>query len=223
MSEIEISYWGMIGTWFAGIATLLAVIVSLYLANYVSKVKLSLLGVYDKHQGLELRIFNVSKVYAEIEHIYILEKKASYRGIYYEAVGLELTNWDFEEVNIDKRSLLPNQPQTTFTIDNHTLSLCYNNLLPYKNGLLDKPVKMPKCFVRVFLTNGESFIMKMPLMFYSCYRDQVGCQHNDEMSRLSTEPSKYIAYKDSQQLYKIQQEALNRYSIARNNYHLLFC
>lgn len=40
MNQNDIAFWGMIGNWFAGLATFLAVIVSLYLSTRQTRIKL---------------------------------------------------------------------------------------------------------------------------------------------------------------------------------------
>ncbi|WP_029796870.1 hypothetical protein [Vibrio parahaemolyticus] len=80
MTELEISYWSMIGTWFAGIATFLAVVVSLYLTSSSRKTKLQLRLVRHGHGNIELSILNRGQVYAEIERVTLAIKPSLFSG-----------------------------------------------------------------------------------------------------------------------------------------------
>ncbi|MEW4580366.1 hypothetical protein AB1K40_18555, partial [Vibrio cholerae] len=69
MSDLEISYWSMIGTWFAGIATFLAVVVSLYLSMTSRRTRL-LIRIRDDLDGeYKLILLNRSQLYAEMESV----------------------------------------------------------------------------------------------------------------------------------------------------------
>lgn len=71
----EWAFWSMVGTWFAGIATFLAVVVSLYIANRRPKPKIRAsvshsvaLGAF-KRRGIGIEIANIGSVPVKISSL----------------------------------------------------------------------------------------------------------------------------------------------------------
>ncbi len=223
MTELEISYWSMIGTWFAGIATFLAVVVSLYLTSSSRKTKLQLRLVRHGHGNIELSILNRGQVYAEIERVTLAIKPSLFSGFI--ANGSEYLDLIQDVFNPEDvcRGLLPNSPSLTLDLEQESLHSHYRFFIPYQNGILEKPFKMPKCYLCLQLKSGESYYSEVPKAFYIGYKEAVGGQFDPQMFAMCTEPDKYFVYETSVELYKKQQDILNQYSRARKNYHMLLC
>ncbi|HBC3996826.1 TPA: hypothetical protein KD875_003521 [Vibrio cholerae] len=226
MSDLEISYWSMIGTWFAGIATFLAVVVSLYLSMTSRRTRL-LIRIRDDLDGeYKLILLNRSQLYAEMESVNLCIRRGFILKDVYSSRWSDLVRDFFksEEDGKENMKLYPNNTSRTFSVDMSTLSSQYSYFLPYDNdGVLASPIKMPHCCIQVRLVSGEVFYHKLPSSFYDKYREYVGSRHDHYMDYLSNEPWKYIHYGSSQDLLRIQKEHLDIYTKTRINYHMLLC
>ncbi|QIR06281.1 hypothetical protein [Salinivibrio costicola] len=223
MTELEITYWSMIGTWFTGIATFSAVVVSLYLASSSRKTRLQLRLTQHNYGSVELSVLNRGQVYAEIERVTLAIRASVFNGFTRnEESHLDLIENAFisEETN---RSLLPSSPSLTFSIELESLYFDYHFFIPYQNGVLEKPFKMPTCYVCLQLKSGESHYKEVPESFYLGYKNAVGGKYDCQMFAMCTEPDKHFMYRTSTELYEQQQDILNQYSNARKNYHMLLC
>lgn len=225
MSELDIAFWAMIGTWVAGLATFLAVVVSLYLSVSSRRTKLSL-SLLKTNNNYELDVLNRGHVYGEISKINLVRK-----SYFQQDMLLGDSDWDdligyyffdMEDEIKNKKALTPGEPSSKFEISMSSLFQQYDKFLPYENGLLTKPTKMEKCHVRVSLRSGEHFYVPLPKDFYAEYRHQIGHSLDDELYRLTNEPWKFYVYHSSTELREKQMRFLGRYAEARNNYHLLF-
>ncbi|EII3056935.1 hypothetical protein ACXLRA_004241 [Vibrio vulnificus] len=226
MTELEIAYWSMVGTWVAGIATFGAVVVSLYLASTSRKTKLQLRLTSDSYGNLHLTVTNRGLVYAEIERISLgVKHRLVSKVLYRESQYFDLIDDYFESLALNpiQRGLMPNSKSLAFDFDRDSLHFQYGCFLPYQGEVLTRLVKMPKCYVGVFLKTGELFQVEVPDDFYITYRNAIGGKYDDRIYSLCFEPEKYIIYGSSKELYQKQQEALELYSKARRNYHLLLC
>ncbi|MFC1502813.1 hypothetical protein ACFL53_00455 [Pseudomonadota bacterium] len=225
MTELEVSYWSMIGTWVAGIATFLAVLTSLYLSTSARKTRLSIRIRNNSKNGYELILLNRAHVYAEVESINLVFKQGLFKKVSYDSYFSDLVTSIFEDVEGDaeKLKIHPSSPSKSVDISFDNLCVQYNTFLPYNpDGELTKPIKMPKCYVGVYLTSGEVFYKKLPDNFYVTYRENIGSQFELDIFHCSNEPDKYFVYESSGELYEKQQEYLEQYTKSRRNYHLLF-
>ncbi|EKO3855104.1 hypothetical protein JZN62_004871 [Vibrio harveyi] len=226
MTSDELAYWTMIGTWFAGLATFSAVVLSLYLSASASKCKIKSVLKQEDCRSIKLTVLNRGHMYVEIDRIDLVVKKLFKQCINHDSQDLgDLSGYYFESKQEENEQyILPiSSPPKSIEIDNSMLYLQYHSFVPYKNGTLDKPFKLPKCHIGIFLKSGEVFYVKMPVNFYRNYRDFVGSQFDEELYRLSVHPERYYAYCDYEELRTKQERILERYSQARKNYHLLFC
>ncbi|MUL11813.1 hypothetical protein [Aliivibrio fischeri] len=228
MVDSQIAFWAMIGTWVAGIATFLAVLTSLYLSTAASKSKLLIrIRYYGFNNNIELTLLNRGHVYVEVEKInLVIKNQFSVKDQYDNSYGRDLIRWFLEsdEFDLDNLKLFPNSDSRKIEIEFCSLQMQYNKFLPYNNvGEILRPVKMPKCYIGVFLTSGEVFYIKLPSDFYHLYRESIGNQYDRELSLLSNNPSNYYAYDSPEELHIKQQSILNEYFKARRNYNLLFC
>lgn len=224
MTESEITYWSMIGTWFAGFAGIATVLVTLYLSISSRKTRLNVRLRKSYDGDYELTLLNQAHVHADIESINLsCRVRWNKRIAYSSRWGDDLVRHILDESDEQNESLklFPNNVSKTLVIEAENLLNQYRYFLPYVNGILLKPVKMPKCQIQVKLVSGEVFYQKLPHEFYSFYRQYEGSKYDQKIYYLCNEPEKFFNYESSDELFNLQQDCLKNYAIARMNYHLL--
>lgn len=116
MNQNDIAFWGMIGNWFTGLATFLAVIVSLYLSSRQTRIKLKcffgerikiLSDGTNLGKCIFIKITNLSLIPINIEHqlgIGMITKKRRLR--FWKKKKIWMLNIDSRNVSGSKNKLL---------------------------------------------------------------------------------------------------------------------
>lgn len=219
MSPEEISFWSMIGTWVSGIATSIAVVISLWLASYTRKAKLNLELKISRHNDATLKLINTSNIMATVENISLSTSKRV-TLINRRADDLLATSFmykDSEDV-INEKTILPNGHYKEFKIDFSSLKDSYSKFLPYDNdGFLTRVIKMPKAYILVRIVGGQTFHIKIEPLFFERYKND-DCLRLEEALKQATEsPELYLSYKNENELNERQLERLDWYIRSKKN------
>ena len=159
MNQNDIAFWGMIGNWFTGLATFLAVIVSLYLSTRQTRIKLKcLFGERIKILGdgtnlgkcIFIEITNLSLMPINIEHqlgIGMVTKKRRLR--FWRKKKVWMISIDPRNVSGSKNKLLTGENSLMWIdFDKYKLNEWYKNIAInlYTHGVKPKEIE---CYVRV--------------------------------------------------------------------------
>lgn len=219
MTPDDISFWSMIGTWFSGVATAMAVVISLWLASYTRKAKLSIEIKMSKYGEATFKIINTSNIIATIESITLSTSKHSIlmdrRGDNFIDYALQFKS-DDELVNA--LTIPPNGYHKELDIDFTYLKYSYHKFLPYDQDMnLTKVVKMPTAYVLVQIVGGQTFHSKLPPIFFARYKND-DCLRLEEMLKKVTErPELYISFNNDSERNERQLERLDMYMKSKRN------
>ncbi|KJF99169.1 hypothetical protein [Photobacterium angustum] len=219
MSTADVAFWGMIGTWVAGIGTFVAVAVSLYFSRAARRHELRLKISDDFNK---IYVLNLSSIVSVISDVNLVErdifnfkkdKVINNDSFYHIAVKDMMESFSFITVKSYDEVY-------TIELNQENMFIQYKKLLGFnENDELIKPTKMRACSLRIILITGESFYVKLPNSFYKRFKESLLV--NNSINSLDS----FIYYRDyyPNSISEAQQRKwLERYYIARKNHYLLY-
>ncbi|WP_279491477.1 hypothetical protein [Aeromonas veronii] len=221
MTPDDVSFWSMIGTWVAGLATTIAVITSLWLASSTRKPKVTLELSLSMYGDAVLKVINTSELIATIDSVTLVKskwhKKKHISSIYNDLIKNPLMKSSKEDVT-QEYTIHPNGHFKEFSIYFHLLHTFYNDFLPYDgNGHLTSVVKMPLAYVLVKLVGNHSFYIQLPHTFFTRYKEQNCSVLEKAFLQAIHCHDTYVSYVDKNDLYEKQQEFLDLYMRSKRN------
>lgn len=219
MSPEEISFWSMIGTWVSGIATSMAVVISLWLASYTRKAKLNIELKLSRYNEATLKVINTSNIMATVESISLSTSKRSIlisrRND--DLLNTSLMHKDAEDI-LNEKTIHPSGHYKEFIIDFVSLKNSYYKFLPYDNeGFLTRVVKMPTAYILVHIVGGQTFHTKLPPIFFDRYKND-DCLRLEEALKQATEsPELYLRFNNHDEPNEKQLERLDWYMKSKRN------
>ncbi|MFQ2147430.1 hypothetical protein ACK33U_02275 [Aeromonas jandaei] len=219
MSPEDISFWSMIGTWFAALATTFAVAVSLWLASSTRKAKLIIELNISKNDDATLRVINTSNVMATVETITLSTSKRSLNIIRRsdDLVKNPLLPQSHDEF-INENTIHPNGHHKEFKIHFSSLKNSYHKFLPYDNdGNLTRVVKMPPAYVLVKIVGGQVFHTKLPSIFFDRYKNDDCLRLEEALDFATKRPDLHLSYTNEKERNEGQQQRLDWYIKSKRN------
>lgn len=219
MTPEDVSYWSMIGTWFAALATTMAVIISLWLASSTRKAKLKVELQLSKYGNATLRVINTSNVMATVETLSLSTSKRYIKIIRRsdDLINNPLISKSHDEF-INENTIHPNGHYKEFDISFISLKNSYYKYLPYDNeGFLMRVIKMPPAYILVKIIGNQVFHIKLPPIFFERYKND-DCIRLEEALKQATEyPELYLSYTNKTERNKEQLKRLDWYIQSKVN------
>ncbi|WP_318514193.1 hypothetical protein [Photobacterium leiognathi] len=136
--------------------------------------------------------------------------------------GIQSTQDD--PLNIEVK---PNDLVKELQIDYRNLKSLYDYFLPYEyeNSVikkLNKPTKMIKCYIAIYLTSGNVKYTPLPADFYDFYRDSFLYEYSEDFKIFSGESKVRINFQTKDSKYFYKENLLSNYEISRRNYYYLY-
>lgn len=219
MTPEDVSFWSMIGTWFAALATTMAVGISLWLASYTRKAKLIVELKVSNYNGATLRVINTSNIMATVETISLSTSKRSVKVIRRsdDLVKNPLIPKNHDEF-INENTIHPSGHHKEFEINFSSLQRSYSKFLPYDNDeCLTRVIKMPPAYILVKIVGGQVFHAKLPPIFFERYKND-DCLRLEEALKQATEsPDLYLRFTNEDERKKEQLKRLDWYMKSKRN------
>lgn len=235
--------FGAIGTWVAGVATIAAVVTSLYLARKSSQVKVSKHVIHSRGKII-IRLFNIGHIPSEVEYVYLVKRKHRFTSSFSRVgnenfVATSYLEYMFNEREEEESFILhPSSPPLDIELSFDALCDAYTQNIPFEEGngghhnpfvnrhrdgfILSKPTRMTDCQIAIVLNNGDVIFVNLPEDFYSYYRTYI--IRRDLMAfNVFFESSEYnVTFSTKEELIEAQQFSLNRYLNSYKSFLLLY-
>ncbi len=217
------------------VMTLIAAIIPIVF--YIIRRKYTLkLSSYIERGNLKLIIYNSKEIDISITHIRLVDKQLFSSPIHDE--GAFFTLFDLKEaefgstqndtLDITIKSKAPNK-EFLFPLDN--ISNLYDYFIPYKylynnernhSKILNKPTKMTKCCLGVFLKGGKVITLSLPKEFYSYYKELVASEYDSDIRILNNKSNIKLCFKSLDSYINYKNCLLDCYQTSKKNSLLLF-
>ena len=219
---------GIIGS-FVGLFTFLGGIVFYY---YQKSTRLKVTAKTIK-QDVELTITNKSEFNIEIEHIRLLKKGLYPKGYFFnENTFFNLVESEEHEFNSNQNDKLnikiaTDDPVLKLAISFEKIESLYHDFLPYKAtemhiiGKLLEPVKMPDCYIGIYLKNGKIIRIKVKEPFYTYYKTSSGKCYEQDFSILMGKQKVKVCFSNFTAYEQHKNKLLNSIFISKKNELLL--
>ena len=190
-SFFSIEMLGIIGS-FVGLFTFLGGIVFYF---YKKSTRLKVTAKTLK-QVVELTITNKSDFNVEIEYIRLIKKEPYSKDYFFNENTffylVESEEHGFQSNQNDKLKIkiASDDPVLKLAIPLEKIESLYHDFLPYKAtemhiiGKLVEPVKMPDCYIGIYLKNGKIIRIKVKEPFYTYYKASSGNCYEQDFSIL---------------------------------------
>lgn len=221
MTPDDVSFWSMVGTWVAGLATTIAVITSLWLASSTRKPKVILELSLSTYGSAALKVINTSELTATIDSVTLVtsrwRKKRHVSSKHDDLIKEPLSTRSKEELN-QENTIQPNGSFKEFEINFYALQFAYYKFLPYDDdGNLTSVITMPAAYILVKLVGNHSFYIKLPNEFFTRYKEQECVRLEQAFLQAIHTPELYIRYSNKNELYEKQLERLDWYMRNKRN------
>jgi hypothetical protein len=214
---------------FLGLFTFLGGVVFYF---YKKSTRLKVASKTEK-QSIVLTLTNKSDFNLEIEYIRLL-KKAPYstKYDYSQSTFFYLIESDEHGFQSNQNDVLgfkitSEEPVLKLTIPFERIESLYHDFLPYDAtekhiiGKLQEPVKMPDCFIGIYLKNGKIIPVKVREPFYKYYKISTGNYYEQDFSILMGKQKVKVCLSDSEAYDEYKNKLLDSISISKINELLL--
>lgn len=191
-------------------------------------------SIQKSNNSISILVRNHKDAHVKVKHVLLATKSRFKNGLHFDHHSffslVDNDQYGFQSTqnnNLDM-TLEPNGSVVNFDIPYSKVVHLYGFFLPYKRCnvhsklYLDKVVKMPKCYVAIFLDSGKYKLVPLPSEFYPFYRKYVGHELDRELAiYLGEHPELSLSFQTREQKLKYEKWLLDRYSITRKNQHYL--
>jgi hypothetical protein len=219
---------GLIGSVLGGISLLGTIAFHFYKKTARLSVKSK-----TETQSVELLLTNKSDFKIEIEYIRLLKKEPLFQGYTYDENTyfhlVETEKHGFQTNQNDKLNLVvsPEDPVHKVIIPFDRIIELYHYFLPYNYsenhivGVLEKAIKMPTCFIGIYLKNGKMLTVKINEPFYSFYRFKAGSYYEYDISVLKGERKVKNCFENLEEYTNYKNSLLDSFVVAKGNEYRL--
>lgn len=184
-------------------------------------------------QELSLILENKSDFAISIEYIRLIKKKGILKGYIYDENSffhlVESEEHGFSSSQNDKLDLkiLPEDPVMKIDITLSNIENLYHDFLPYELtdthdiGRLSLPIKMPDCYIGIYLKNGKLLTVRVREPFYSYYRSSMGSSYDEDIAILMGHRRAKVHFKSIESYMTHKNKLLDCYATSKRNEHNL--
>jgi len=211
---------------------LLGAIITIAFYFYKKKPRLKICGEI-RGQEISLVLENKSDFAIGIEYIRLIKKKGILKGFIYDEDSffhlVESEEHGFSSSQNDKLDLkiLPEDPVMKIDIPLRNIESLYHDFLPYELtdthyiGRLSLPIKMPDCYIGIYLKNGKLLTVRVHEPFYSYYRRSMGSSYDEDIAILMGHRRVKVHFNSIESYMTHKNKLLDCYATSKRNEHNL--